>query len=65
MKCSITGACLGRQGRVIEKALKSLQPQDRVELRSIMIERLEGKVSDRMKRGSLKIATSPVTPDSE
>jgi hypothetical protein len=65
MKCSIAGARLGRQGRVIEKALKSLEPQDRVDLRSIMIERLEGKVSDRMKRGSLKIATSPVTPDSE
>jgi hypothetical protein len=48
MKCSIAGARLGRQGRVIEKALKSLQPQDRVDLRSIMLERLEGTASDRM-----------------
>jgi len=40
MKCSIDGSRLGRKGRLIEKALKGLRAQDRVDLSSIMFERL-------------------------
>ena len=40
MKCSIDAARLGRQGRLIEKALKKLLAHDCVDLRSIMFERL-------------------------
>lgn len=42
MKCSIDAAQLGRQGRLIEKALKKLRAHDCVDLRSIMFERLHG-----------------------
>jgi hypothetical protein len=42
MKCSIDGARLGRQGRLIEKALKELRAQDGVDLSSIMFKRLHG-----------------------
>jgi len=50
MKCSIDGARLGRQGRLIEKALKGMRAHDRVDLSSIMFERLErlGEASDRI-----------------
>jgi hypothetical protein len=41
MKCSIDGARLGQQGRLVEKALNGLRAHDRVGLSSIMFERLE------------------------
>ena len=41
MKCSIDGSRLGRQGRSIEKALKGMRAHDRVDLRSIMFQRLQ------------------------
>jgi len=41
MKCSIEASRLGRQGRSIEKALKGIRANDRVDLSAIMIERLE------------------------
>jgi hypothetical protein len=40
MKCSIDGSRLGRKGRLIQKALKDLRAHDRVDLSSIMFERL-------------------------
>jgi hypothetical protein len=45
MKCSIDGSRLGRQGRSIEKALKGMRAHDRVDLSSIMFQRLE-RLSD-------------------
>src|SRR3981081_3148516 len=41
MKCSIDGARLGRRDRSIEKALKGMRAHDRVDLRSIMFQRLQ------------------------
>jgi hypothetical protein len=41
MKCSIDGSRLGRQGRLVEKALKGLRAHDDVDLSSIMFDRLE------------------------
>jgi hypothetical protein len=41
MKCSIDGSRLGRKGRLIQKALKDLRAHDRVDLSSIMFERLQ------------------------
>jgi hypothetical protein len=49
MKCSIDGARLGQQGRLVEKGLNGLHAHDSVGLSSIMFERLQrlGQVSDR------------------
>jgi hypothetical protein len=51
MKCSIDGARLGRQGRLIEKALKGLRAHDGVDLSSIMFEGLHrfGEANDCIK----------------
>jgi hypothetical protein len=51
MKCSIDAARLGRPGRSIEKALKGLRAHDRVDLSSIMFERLHrlGEANDFIK----------------
>jgi hypothetical protein len=51
MKCSIDGARLGRQGRLIEKALKGLRAHDGADLSLIMFERLQGlgKANDCLK----------------
>src|SRR5258706_3392157 len=44
MKCSINDSRFGRSGRLIEKALKGLRAQDRVDLSSIMFEPLHSLV---------------------
>jgi len=40
MKCSVDASRLGRRSRLIEKRLKDLRAHDRVDLSSIMFERL-------------------------
>jgi hypothetical protein len=54
MKCSIDGARLGRKDLSLKKALKGLRAHDRVDLSSIMFERLHrlGDASEFIESGA-------------